>query len=135
MSEKSTQVAPPRKNLLPVLERIKQAYLLWHTFHADISKLQRYSLGARIDALFVGAIEATSATAFLSREEKLPFVRLATRKVDTLKLLLMILWEAKSLDTKKYIALSEKVDEIGKMLGGWNVQLTKNSTPQERGEK
>jgi len=47
----------------------------------------------------------------------------------------MILWEAKSLDTKKYIALSEVVDEIGKMLGGWNGQLTKNSTPPERGEK
>lgn len=35
------------------------------------------------------------------------------------------LWETKSLDNKKYIALSEKIDEIGRMLGGWNGQLTK----------
>lgn len=85
--------------------------------------------------MFIEIIEAVSAAAFLSREEKLPYVRLATRKVDALKLLCMILWETKSLDTKKYIALSEILDEVGKMLGGWNGQLAKNSTPPKRGEK
>lgn len=40
----------------------------------------------------------------------------------------MILWETKSLDTKKYISLSEKIDEIGRMLGGWNGQLTKQNS-------
>ena len=80
-------------------------------------------------------MEAVSAAAFLSRDEKLPYVRLATRKIDTLKLLLMILWETKSLDTKKYAALSERMDEIGRMLGGWQGQILKNSTPPERSEK
>jgi len=47
----------------------------------------------------------------------------------------MILWETKSLDIKKYITLSEVLDEAGKMLGGWNGQLSKNSTPPKRGEK
>ena len=47
----------------------------------------------------------------------------------------MILWETKSLDTKKYAALSERMDEIGRMLGGWQGQILKNSTPPERSEK
>ncbi len=132
----TTELPPPTtRKLLPVLERIKQAYLLWHTYHAELPELHRYSLGARIDELFIESIEAISAAAFLAREQKLPYVRLATRKVDTLKLLLMVLWETKSLDTKKYIALSELIDEVGKMLGGWNGQLNKNSTPTKRGEK
>lgn len=37
----------------------------------------------------------------------------------------MVLWETKSLDTKKYSALFPQIEEIGKMLGGWNGQLTK----------
>jgi hypothetical protein len=74
-------------------------------------------------------IEAIVTASFLRREEKLPFVRRAIQKSDTLKILLMILWEAKSLDTKKYIALSIKLDEIGKMLGGWNGQLIKQNFP------
>ena len=92
-------------------------------------------MGNRTDALFVEAMEATSAAAFLSREEKLPYVRLAIRKIDTIKLMLMILWETKSLDTKKYIALSEKMGEVGKMLGGWQGQLVKLNPANVRGEK
>ena len=48
----------------------------------------------------------------------------------------MVLWEIKSIDDKKYIALSIKVDDIGKMLGGWSGQLTKQNSPNTKsGEK
>ena len=40
----------------------------------------------------------------------------------------------KSLDDKKYIALSVKLDEAGRMLGGWNGQLTKQNSPKKEGE-
>ena len=70
---------------------------------------------------------------FLSKEEKQPWVRLAIRKVDTAKVLLMVLWETKSIDNKKYIALSTPIEEIGKMLGGWqgqiSAQLSKQNSP------
>lgn len=82
--------------------------------------------------LFIEAIEAVAIGAFLSREEKTPYVRLAIRKIDTLKILLMILWEIKSLDDKKYIALSEYLNEVGKMLGGWFGQLTKQNSPNKK---
>lgn len=85
--------------------------------------------------MYIDTIEAVSAAAFLPREEKMPYVRLATRKIDALKLLLMILWETKSLDTKKYAALSDKMDEVGRMLGGWHGQLAKLNPANMRGEK
>ena len=73
---------------------------------------------------------------FLNKNEKQPYVRVGIRKIDTLKILLMILWESKSLNHKKYIALSLKIEEIGKMLGGWNGQLTKQNSPNNKsGEK
>jgi len=81
-------------------------------------------------------IESVVTASFLRKEEKLPYVRLAIRKSDTLKIFLMILWETKSLDTTKYIQLSEKLDEVGKMLGGWNGSLTKQNSPNNKsGEK
>ena len=76
-------------------------------------------------------IEAISAASFLSREEKHPYVRLAIKKLDTLRVLLMILWETKSIVDKKYITLSFILDEAGKMLGGWNGQLTKQNSPKK----
>ncbi len=94
-------------------------------------KTHRHSLGQRIDTLFVEIIEALAIASFLVREEKLPYVRLSIRKVDTLKIFLMMLWETKSIDNKKYIILSEKIDEIGRMLGGWNGQLQKQNSPNK----
>ena len=73
----------------------------------------------------VEIIEAIAIAVFLKPEEKLPYVRLAIRKTDTLKVFIMILWETKSLDNNKYIQLSEKISEVVRMLGGWNGQLLK----------
>lgn len=130
--------------LLPVLQRVKNAYILWFGYYQMLPKLHRHTLGQRIDILFIEIIESIATASFLTRQDKQPYVRLAIRKTDALKILLMVLWETKSLDNKKYIALSEKMDEIGRMLGGWNGQLTKsldyawdkqNSPDAKSGEK
>lgn len=120
--------APPQRNLLPVLERIKSVYILWHSYHIILPQVHRYTVGNRIDKLFIEIIESISTAAFLTREEKLPYVRLSIRKLDTLKLLIMVLWETKSLNNKMYIALSVLLDEIGRMLGGWHGQLAKQNS-------
>lgn len=96
---------------------------MWHEYHAILPKTQRYSLGNKIDRLFVEVMELVSYAAFLPPEKKLIFIETASRKFDTLKILLMILWETKSLDNKKYIVLSIPLDEAGKMLGGWKGQV------------
>lgn len=104
--------------------------MIWITFYETLPKIHKYTLGQKIDTLFVEVIEAISIATFLSREEKHPWVKLAIRKTDTLKILLMVLWEAKSVDNKKYIILSVQIEEIGKMLGGWQGQLTAQLTKQ-----
>lgn len=114
---------------------MKTAYLQWFEFYRTIPKTHRHTLGQRVDSLFVEAMEAIVTASFLGRNEKLPYVRRAIQKTDILRLLLMILWETKSLDNKKYIALSVKLDEVGKMLGGWNGQLAKQNSPGERGRE
>ncbi|KKW42438.1 MAG: hypothetical protein UY91_C0003G0021 [Parcubacteria group bacterium GW2011_GWB1_55_9] len=111
-----------------MLERLKSAYLLWYGYYQTLPKTHRYTLGGKVDELFVETIEAIASATFLSRTEKQPWVRLAIRKLDTLKVFLLVLWETKSLDTKKYAALSVPLEEVGKMLGGWNGQLTRQNT-------
>jgi len=88
-------------------------------------------------------METVATAGFLVKEQKLPYVQAAIRRVDTLKILLLILWETGSLDNKKYIAVSLPIDEIGKMLGGWSGQIQKSfrqaqdkqNSPDKSGEK
>lgn len=98
---------------------------MWFSSLFTVPKIHRHSLGQKIDNLFVETIEAVAAASFSAGTEKMPYIRHAIKKMDTLKLFLMILWETKSLDNKKYLALSVKLDEIGRMLGGWRGQLLK----------
>ncbi|MEK7501044.1 MAG: four helix bundle protein [Patescibacteria group bacterium] len=81
-------------------------------------------MGSKIDSLFIDTMELVFTASYLSKELKRPLVQKAGAKLDLLKLFLQISWEIKALDNKKYLALSEKLDEIGRMLGGWQRQLT-----------
>ena len=135
----NTKYKNPPPQLLPLLQKMKGVYLLWYSYYQILPKLHKHSIGQRIDTLFVEIIEAIAIASYLPKEEKQPWVRLAIRKVDTLKILLLVLWETKSIDDKKYIAVSLPVDEIGRMLGGWNGQLQKmgqkQNSPTKVGEK
>ncbi len=120
----------PVPRLLPVLQKLKESYLFWYQNYSILPKTHRYSLGEKIDSIFIASIEAIIGASFLAQNEKLPCVRLAIRKIDTLKIFLIILWETKSLDNKKYITLSTKIDEVGRNLGGWAGQITKQNSPK-----
>jgi hypothetical protein len=115
-----------------VLQKLKTAYLQWFAYYKDIPKTHRYTLGIRVDSLFIEAIEAIATASFLVKADKIPYVRIAIRKIDTINILLMVLWETKSLDQKKYTALSIPIHEVGKMLGGWHGQLTKQNAPTKK---
>ena len=121
---------PPPQKLLPLLQKVKTAYILWYECYQTMPKNHRYTIGQKIDNLFTDAIESISVATFLSKQEKTPYVRIAIKKINTINIFLLILWETKSLDNKKYIALSLPLDEIGKMLGGWFGQLTKQNSPK-----
>ncbi|MDD5011845.1 MAG: four helix bundle protein [Phycisphaerae bacterium] len=123
-----TQLLSHTDKPLPVLEKTKSAYLLWYQYYQAIPKQHKFSLGEKIDKFFVEIIDAVVTANFLSQKEKIPFVRFAIRRLDVLKVFLMMLWETKSLDNKKYISLSEKLNEIGRNLGGWHGKLIKENS-------
>lgn len=118
--------APPRFNL-PIIQHLISTYKVWHEFLPHIPKDARYTLGIKIDNLFVETTELIFTASYLSKNQKLPYLQKAAAKLDLVKFFLQILWEIKALDNKKYIRLSEKLDGIGKMLGGWNRQLSKEN--------
>jgi hypothetical protein len=119
---------PQQQKLLPLLQKVKDAYIVWYGYYQILPKIHKHSLGQRIDTLFVEIMEYIAIASFLSKEEKQPYIKVAIRKIDTLRVLLMVLWETKSIDNKKYSILSIKIEEVGKMLGGWNGQYIKQNS-------
>ena len=74
-------------------------------------------------------MEMTVYASFLPKSEKIPYIKIAVRKVDTIKVFVQTAWEMKILDDKKYIALSEKLNKTGQRLGGWHNKMIKENSP------
>lgn len=97
-----------------------------------IPKDSRYTLGGKIDTLFLETAESVFVAGYVARSEKPPYIQKASARLDLLKFFLQVLWEIRALDTTKYAAVSEKLDEIGRMLGGWLRQMTAANLPARR---
>src|SRR3989338_10285395 len=121
-------LARPPQGRLSIIQKLIAAYKLWNDFLPHITKSSKYTLGAKIDVCFLSTLEFLFIASYLSKSAKVTFLQKAIAKLDLLKFFLQILWEIKGLDTKKYIALSEHLNEVGKMLGGWYKQ-TQKETP------
>lgn len=117
-----TSTPPPRQNLTIII-CIIALYKLWHEFIPHFPKDSRYTLGIKIDSLIIEIAELIFIASRLNKNLKTPYIQKAISKLDLLKFFLQISWEIKSLDNKKYIVFSEYLDEIGRILGGWQKQL------------
>ncbi|MDI6734169.1 MAG: four helix bundle protein [Patescibacteria group bacterium] len=100
-----------------------------------IPKTSRYTLGNKVDSLFLDTIELVFTASYEQLEEKIEKIGAANAKLGTLKFFLQIVWELKLIEDEKYIAISEVLDTIGRILGGWKRGLlSKLPAPTRRGK-
>lgn len=114
---------------MPIVQRFISAYKLWHSYRSSIPKQSRFTLGAKIDTLFIDTLELFYIASYLGKEEKLIALQKTNTKLDVLKFFLQISWELSVFDTKKYAELSQSLEEIGRMLGGWKRGLESKLSP------
>ena len=95
-------------------------------FVQHLPKNQRYTIGARIDNRLLDLLELTH-TAYLINQanmaEKISAVNACIFELDKIKFLTQIAWESKLLGQIQFAELGSKLDEIGRMLGGWRNKL------------
>lgn len=108
---------------MPVIAHLKDLYIEWNKLFLKFPKPLRYSIGIKIDNLFVDTIESLSIAGFLQKTDKLPYLKKSIMKTDVIKVFIHIAWEMKLLELKQYTSISEKLNTIGKMIGGWHGQV------------
>jgi hypothetical protein len=123
---------PPPAQVPLVLVRAKESYRAWHNHLVNIKRVDRYTIGTRIDEIFLSLLELIfRATFAYDKFEKLSLVSQAIGKADLLKFFLQLGWEQKVLDHTIYGQLILLLDEVGRMLGGWKKSL-QEKTPTNK---
>lgn len=104
---------------VPLVHRIFEFYKLFHEFIKLFPKTEKYSLGQKIESLILGILELSIKVVYSPKQEKLTYLKEIDTKINLLKMLVRLSNEIKALDNKKYLILQEKLQEIGRMIGGW----------------
>ncbi len=95
-----------------------------------MQRIARYTTGARIENHFLDLLELIYIAYYSPLEKKSEKIVLCISKNDIIKYLLQVAFENKFVKEKEYLELSEKLQEVGKILGGWKKGVeTKLKTP------
>lgn len=97
--------------------------MIWLNIIPHISRGARYTIGARIENKFLDLLELAYIAYFSSKEKKPEKISECILVLDTLKFLISVTWEGKLISNKQYEEIAVKLDEIGKMFGGWMKSL------------
>lgn len=106
-------------NEAPILKRTVDLYREFYQYLKIFPKKDQYMLGKRCEEGIISFMELILLAVGLDKIRKLKALESANSKFDVLKVLLRMARELKMLDDKKYLLLEEKIQEIGRMLGGW----------------
>ena len=109
----------------PILKKTFDLYKEFYECLKTFPKKDQYLLGKRCEDTLLSFLEYILVASNFEKERKLRALESANGKFDLLKVLLRIARELKMIDNKKYLSLETKVQEIGRMLGGWIRSLTK----------
>lgn len=97
--------------------------MFWMNLVPHIAKGARYTIGARIENKFLDLIELSYLAYFTEKEKKAGKIAECILVTDTLKFLISIAWEGKLISNKQCEDIAVKLEEIGRMLGGWKKSL------------
>lgn len=102
-----------------ILNRVKEGYLIWISITPHIAKGARYTIGSRIENIFLDLLEISYTAYFTEKEKKGEKISKCILLLDTLKFLISVAWEGKLISNAHCEQVALKLEEVGKMFGGW----------------
>ena len=92
---------------------------------ADIPKSHRFSFGQRIDNLSLDALMLCIRAIYAARAKKAPFLEELNLTLEQLRALWRMVHGQRWISQQQLIFIISKIDEAGRMTGGWLKQVAK----------
>jgi len=106
-------------NEIPAIQKTYDLYRELHEYTKKFPKGDKYSIGERIKITILDILELFMEAESAKRDWKEQALEKVNRKLGIAKLLIRLSHDTKILDDKKYLSLTERLLEIGRMTGGW----------------
>lgn len=104
---------------MSVIKKMYEFYKLFYGYSKLFPKKDKYTLGSKCEMYIIETLELLLAAGNSPRLEKMAYIKQANIKFDTLKVFIRLAQDVKMIDEKKYMELQKRIQEIGRMIGGW----------------
>jgi four helix bundle protein len=104
---------------VPIFHKTYELYKEIYGFRNTLPKQDRYAIWLKVENTTLEVLEAILIAISLSKNQKSEVLENASKKLNILRIFIRISKDVRAIDDKKYLSLQEKLDEIGRMLGGW----------------
>ena len=94
-------------------------YEITHKLIFKFPKHERYTLGEKIENSILEAIEISILANQASKYEKEKILLKSNSKIELLKILFRISLNCKIIESKEYLEMENRLQEIGRMTQGW----------------
>lgn len=91
---------------------------------ASLPKSQRFTFGQRLDNLTLDLLLLVTRTVFSDRAQKPPLLREVNLLLEQLRVLWRLVHERRWISQQQLVFVNGRIDEIGRMAGGWLKKLT-----------
>ena len=104
---------------IPVVIKLFTIYEVTHRLIFKFPKHERYTLGEKIENSILEAMEFYILANQASKYEKEKILLKANSKMELLKILFRISLNCAIIESKEYLEMENRLQEIGKMTQGW----------------
>lgn len=117
---------------LPIFEKTYRLILWLYPTINKFPKSQRFVLGQQIENTALSIL--TGIIISNAERDKLVALKRVSASLDTLRILIRLAKDLKFISVQQYLFAAERVNEVGKMLGGWMKQSASSAPPPVRGQ-
>lgn len=104
---------------IPIIQKTYDLYRALHELEKTIPKSERFTVWQRSQTVCLDILQGLISIGYQAPEKRADGLLRIAPSVDMLRVFLRLSFDVKAINHKKYIALQEGLDEIGRMLGGW----------------
>ncbi len=104
---------------IPVVVKLFVLYEIVHKLIFKFPKHERYTLGEKMERSILDALELFVFANQVSKYEKEKVLAQANSKIEVLKILIRISLNCAIIESRVYLEIESKLQEIGKMTQGW----------------
>ncbi|MFH0853161.1 MAG: diversity-generating retroelement protein Avd [bacterium] len=104
---------------IPIFKKSYDLYKTFYGYRTTVPKQDRYTIWQKCDITILDMIEGILSASQVPKAQKVTMLEKVSVNVNLLRVLIRLAKDTRAIDTRKYVALQEMIDEIGRMLGGW----------------